>query len=104
MSWLLLEAHLGILAACLPTIHVLFKGLSPESVINSIRSVLSLHSLNFTRSQIVDDEETSHRGLVAEHPGLNVNKPSVDGNDKWKGARVDAKRMKEASRDGDDIV
>ncbi|KAF2692091.1 hypothetical protein K458DRAFT_381916 [Lentithecium fluviatile CBS 122367] len=38
MSWLLLEAYFGILAACLPTVRFLFRGLSPESVINSIRS------------------------------------------------------------------
>lgn len=42
----------GLLAACLPTIRFLFKGLSPESVINSIRSALSLHSLRSVHSRI----------------------------------------------------
>jgi hypothetical protein len=64
MSWLLLEAHLGILAACLPTIRFLFKGLSPESVINSVRSALSLRSLNSMNTQNNDDREASRGGLV----------------------------------------
>jgi len=55
MSWLQLEAFLGILAACLPTIRFLFRGLSPESVVNSIRSALSLHSLHSGHSRMADD-------------------------------------------------
>ena len=58
----MLEAYLGILAACLPTIRFLFKGLSPESVISSIRSALSLHSLRSTHSHINDDGTASPRG------------------------------------------
>ena len=44
MSWLQVEASLGLIAACLPTIRCLFKGLSPESIVNTIRSVFSLKS------------------------------------------------------------
>lgn len=43
--WSLVEASLAIVSACLPTIRPLFKGLSPESVIGSIRSLFSLHSI-----------------------------------------------------------
>lgn len=65
MGWLMLEAYLGIVAACLPSIRFLFKGFSPESVINSIRSALSLHSLRSNHSRMNDDGTGSQRGLQA---------------------------------------
>jgi hypothetical protein len=59
ISFILLELHLALLAllaAYLPTIRCLFKGLSPESVLRSLQSALSLHSLRSNRSRIYDDE------------------------------------------------
>jgi hypothetical protein len=56
ISFILLELHLALLAAYLPTIRCLFKGLSPESVLSSLQSALSLHSLRSNRSRIYDDE------------------------------------------------
>lgn len=79
MSWLQLEAYLGILASCLPTIRFLFEGLSPDSVISSIRSDLSLHSLRTTHSHIVDDGVGSHRGLSNNFEGSNMNELTADG-------------------------
>ena len=50
--WTSLEPTLGVVGACLPTIRPLFQGFSPESIINSIRSVISLHSRRGSRSNI----------------------------------------------------
>ena len=83
MSWFQLEAFLGILAACLPTVRFLFKGLSPESVIDSIRSALSLHSLRSNHSAINDDgtrlqqaeeggSKVSHINVVSNADGIEV--------------------------------
>ena len=47
--WPLVESCLGIVAACLPTLRPLFQGMSPESVIRSIRSALSLQSFSGNR-------------------------------------------------------
>ncbi|KAH6670379.1 hypothetical protein B0J14DRAFT_670688 [Halenospora varia] len=58
LYWLLVEAGVGLFASCLPTVRFLFKGFSPESVISSIRSALSLHSLRSNHSRI------THRGDV----------------------------------------
>jgi len=44
--WSLVEASLAVVSACLPTIRPLFHGMSPESVIRSIRSRISLHSIH----------------------------------------------------------
>ena len=43
--WTSIEPGLGVIGACLPTLRSLFSGLSPESIIRSIRSQFSLHSL-----------------------------------------------------------
>lgn len=43
--WTIIEASLAITSACLPTLRPLFQGLSPESIINSFRSIIrSNHS------------------------------------------------------------
>ena len=42
--WSLLEAGLALIAACLPPMSYLFTHFNVHSVINSIRSTLSLHS------------------------------------------------------------
>ena len=45
MYWSLLEAGLALIAACLPSLSVLFAKRSLASVISSVRSALSLRSL-----------------------------------------------------------
>ena len=40
-----MEPPLGVIGACLPCLGPLFQGISPESVIRSIRSQISLPSL-----------------------------------------------------------
>ena len=65
----MLEAGLALIACCLPTLRFLFKGLSPESVIRSVRSIISLHSLGSQKSsrERIPDEE-SGRYTKAQKP------------------------------------
>lgn len=42
----MVELGVGIIAICLPTLRPLFRGWSPESIICSIRSALSLRSFH----------------------------------------------------------
>ena len=44
--WSLFETGVAVPVACLPTLRPIFHGLSPESVINSIRSMISLSSIH----------------------------------------------------------
>ena len=44
--WSLIETGVAVPVACLPTLRPVFHGLSPESVINSIRSMISLSSIH----------------------------------------------------------
>lgn len=45
LFWPMVQMGVALVAACLPTLRPLFDGFSPESVIQSIRSTLSLSSL-----------------------------------------------------------
>ena len=45
LFWPMVQMGVALIAACLPTLRPLFDGVSPESVIQSIRSNLSLSSL-----------------------------------------------------------
>lgn len=45
LFWPMVQMGVALVAACLPTLRPLFHGVSPESVIQSIRSNLSLSSL-----------------------------------------------------------
>ena len=42
----MVELGVGIIAICLPTLRPLFRGWSPESILRSIRSALSLRSIH----------------------------------------------------------
>ncbi|KAK4692427.1 hypothetical protein P7C71_g4771, partial [Lecanoromycetidae sp. Uapishka_2] len=44
--WTSVEPCLGVISACLPTLRPLFSGLSPESILGSIKSTLSLRSFS----------------------------------------------------------
>ena len=44
--WSLVETGVAVPVACLPTLRPMFHGLSPESVIDSIRSIISHSSIN----------------------------------------------------------
>lgn len=45
LFWGMVELGVGMIAICLPTLRPLFRGWSPESIIRSIRSALSLRSI-----------------------------------------------------------
>ena len=45
MFWGMLEIGIAMVAACLPVLRPLFHGWSPESIIRSFRSQISLRSL-----------------------------------------------------------
>ena len=47
--WSLIESGVAVPVACLPTLRPIFDGLSPESVLSSIRSMISLSSINSQR-------------------------------------------------------
>jgi hypothetical protein len=61
--WSIIEGALAIIAATLPTIRPVFRHVSPESVIASIRSVLSLQSLRSAAG--------TNRGAGANGNGLS---------------------------------
>lgn len=65
--WSLVEASLAVVSACLPTIRPLFQGFSPESVIRSIRSRISLQSMGSKNS----------KGSKGSRRGTNI-KPTED--------------------------
>ena len=46
LFWGMVELGVGIIAICLPTLRPLFRGFSPESILRSIRSALSLRSIH----------------------------------------------------------
>ena len=45
MFWGMLEIGIAMVAACLPVLRPLFQGWSPESIIRSFRSQISLRSI-----------------------------------------------------------
>ena len=75
--WVVIEASLAIVSACLPTLRPVFRGMSPESVIRSVRRVFSLGSLGSNDSKHDgfdrlsrgnrEDSNASNGGLVDKH-------------------------------------
>lgn len=85
--WTSVEPCMGIIGACLPSIRPIFRGFSPESLVGSIRSAFSLHSIgsrnNMRRDGVkLDDShplrKTSEDGDVSsKNFGIaNVQKPA----------------------------
>jgi len=83
LTWSQVEAGVGIIAACLPTLRPLFMGKAPESIINSLRSALSLNSLTSSvrrrmgthtgnTSVGADPEDASKLVHDASNPGMNT--------------------------------
>lgn len=64
MLWGYVEAGVGIIAACLPTLRPLLNSRMPESIVNSVRSKLSLNSIrsnnNSKGSRILEESRDSH--------------------------------------------
>ncbi len=64
--WTLIEASLAIVSACLPTLRPLFHGFSPESVVRSFRSAMSLGSVGMTHSVGSKQSHASSSGNCKE--------------------------------------
>ncbi|KAF2812872.1 uncharacterized protein BDZ99DRAFT_568176 [Mytilinidion resinicola] len=62
--WSMVETQAGLLAACLPTLRSLIQGRSMDSVLNSIHSKLSMHSL---RSRSRSDTDSTRKGSVTSY-------------------------------------
>lgn len=82
MSWLVLEAFLGILAASVPSLTFLFKNISLESVMRSIRSVVSLHSLRSQRSQLEVWEGSQTSPQLLDNLGRGTDMVVLDDDDR----------------------
>ena len=67
--WGTVEAGAAVIAACLPTLRPLFQGKSPESLMGSIRSKLSLKSID--RSPGSQRRESDKEGLTVSN-GLEL--------------------------------
>ena len=59
LFWSLIGSDIALTAACLPSLRLLFGQLSVESMVHSVRSVLSLSSLRSTKSH---DDKTQEIG------------------------------------------
>lgn len=51
LYWSMIEAGLAIIAACLPTLQFLVRKVSLDSIVNSVRSALSLQSMRSQRPE-----------------------------------------------------
>jgi hypothetical protein len=56
VMWSVVEVNAALIACCLPVLRPLFSHRGLESVVNSIRSALSLHSLQSRHSDNRQDE------------------------------------------------
>lgn len=52
----MIEAGLSLIAACLPTLQSLFPGIPAQRILNSVRSLFSLHSQRSShdRSRVIE--------------------------------------------------
>lgn len=77
LFWGMLELGVGMIAICLPTLRPLFRDWSPESLIRSIRSALSLHSTRSAgsspgRSTGRSAKEAQQLGSESSIAGINM--------------------------------
>lgn len=73
MYWTIPETCIAVVGACLPTLRPLFYGWSPESIIGSVRSALSLNSHSSKRSK------TSSVTTGRSRTGANTGSESIRG-------------------------
>ena len=66
MFWGMLEMGVALIAVCLPTLRPLFHGWSPESIIRSFRSALSLGSVGSRKRGHHSSESITHDRSEAE--------------------------------------
>ncbi len=86
MFWGMLEIGIAMVAACLPVLRPLFQGWSPESIIRSFRSQISLRSigsgnkasLNAKRSAGRTESETAITGVPYAGKSGHTTTVSID--------------------------
>jgi len=86
VTWGQIEVGVAIIAACLPTLRPLFNHHSPESLIGSIRSKLSLNSLRSSKSskQSKSESEGANSNTSANYTfGSNVAQVTQIQNSQW---------------------
>lgn len=76
--WSLTETSLAVVSACLPTLLPIFRGFSLKSLLHSLRSKLSLHSISkirsFGRQNSPESESTSSvAGYTAKYDASAYN-------------------------------
>ena len=59
--WSQVEAGIAVIAACSPSIRPLFHRKSLESLVDSLRSAMSLHSLNNPQHRLNHDNDPTRR-------------------------------------------
>ncbi|RYF45018.1 MAG: hypothetical protein EOO38_16765 [Cytophagaceae bacterium] len=69
MYWTIPETCIAVVGACLPTLRPLFYGWSPESILGSVRSALSLTSLSSKRSKNADNAADESRRVGQDSIG-----------------------------------
>ncbi|PSN75085.1 hypothetical protein BS50DRAFT_671333 [Corynespora cassiicola Philippines] len=69
MYWTIPETCIAVVGACLPTLRPIFHGWSPESVIGSVRSALSLGSLSSNHRK--DGSPTKTSSQPTSHAGTD---------------------------------
>jgi hypothetical protein len=82
------ENCLAVVAACLPTLRPLFQGFSPESIIGSIRSAISLHSRNSAEttndnSSKPNSDSTVGFTKIDDQTPANMHATMVQGKSSW---------------------
>ncbi|KAF2121026.1 hypothetical protein BDV96DRAFT_595409 [Lophiotrema nucula] len=79
LFWSIFEVGLAIIAVCLPTLNAHLRKMDASSIIRSVRSVISLHSLRsrHTRSHDQACDPSVPEEYTSVPPGLNMSHLSV---------------------------
>ena len=65
--WYMIEAGVSLIAACLPSLRFLFANKSLQSIVHSVRSVISLRSTPKRRNDYYTDVESNDSVSKARH-------------------------------------
>lgn len=73
--WSFIETSLAVVSACLPTLRPIFKGISPEGFLQSLRGRIPLSFewkfYSFSRQRSSDYESTSSiTGITVQHDSV----------------------------------
>lgn len=77
----MIEMGISVIAACLPTICLLFGGVTVQSILHSVRSTLSLHSQH-------SNARSSAKGRRGSHDTTGVDGGGEFGLEKYENIRL----------------